>query len=116
VLAPVEVPEKLSEGFADIDSLVAEEERNPHNIAAIAKGRQLVADTTYAGPKQPVCYFRLRKGWSQKQLAERANTSQSYIARLESGAVDPQVSTLRRLAEVLGMPTAQLLDALPTRK
>jgi DNA-binding XRE family transcriptional regulator len=112
----VEVAERLPEGFSEIDHLVAAEERDPAIASAIAEGRKLVAETFYATPTQPLCYYRLRKGWSQKQLAERASTSQSYIARLESGAVDPQVSTLRRLAEVLGMPAAELLNALPGRK
>jgi DNA-binding XRE family transcriptional regulator len=116
ILAPAEVAERLPEGFSEIDDLVAAEERDPGIASAVADGRRLVAEAFYAAPTQPLSYYRLRKGWSQKQLAERASTSQSYIARLESGGVDPQVSTLRRLAEVLGMPAAELLNALPDRK
>ncbi len=40
---------------------------------------------------------------SQAELAERMGTSQSTIARLESGAAEPSLSTLKRFAEATGM-------------
>ncbi len=42
---------------------------------------------------------RTAAGISQKDLAEKIGTTQSTIARLESGAHTPSVSTLRRVAE-----------------
>ena len=45
---------------------------------------------------------RSRAGLSQAQLAERMNTSQSAIARLESGRSRPSVRTLERLAAATG--------------
>jgi predicted transcriptional regulator len=39
-------------------------------------------------------------------------TSQSYIARLEAGDIDPQVSTLNRLATVYDVAPAALLEAI----
>jgi transcriptional regulator with XRE-family HTH domain len=39
---------------------------------------------------------------SQAELAERMGTSQSTIARLESGAARPSFSTLERFAEATG--------------
>lgn len=46
---------------------------------------------------------KLRKEASltQVELARRAKVSQSLIARIESGTVDPRVSTLRRILEVI---------------
>lgn len=38
---------------------------------------------------------------TQAQLARRAGMPQSHVARLESGKVDPQVSTLRRIFDAL---------------
>lgn len=38
---------------------------------------------------------------TQSQLAERADVSQPLIARVESGDVDPRLSTLRRIVEAL---------------
>lgn len=42
---------------------------------------------------------RVAAGLSQKELAEKIGTTQSAIARLESGSHLPSVSTLRRVAE-----------------
>lgn len=45
---------------------------------------------------------RLRAGLSQAQLAARMGTSQSAIARLESGQTLPSTKTLLRYAEATG--------------
>ena len=42
---------------------------------------------------------RLRAGLSQEELAERMGTSQSAVARLESGRTLPSAKTLIRFAE-----------------
>ena len=53
---------------------------------------------------------RLRKflGITQAELAERCETSQQQIAKIEGGVVDPRLSTLRRIAEALGCEVADL--------
>lgn len=113
IYAEFAVPPKPSaiRGALDIDDLVAELEQGPENAKAIAKGRQWVADTFYKGHSS-VAALRLRKGWSQAELARRAETSQPYIARLERGQVDPQVSTVRKLAHALAVPIAELVEAI----
>ena len=45
---------------------------------------------------------RLRAGLSQAELAARMRTSQSTIARLESGQTLPSTKTLLRYAEATG--------------
>jgi transcriptional regulator with XRE-family HTH domain len=45
---------------------------------------------------------RLQKGLSQAEVAGRIGTTQSAIARLESGAADPRLSTVQRYAEAVG--------------
>lgn len=45
---------------------------------------------------------RQRAGLSQAQLAERMGTSQSTIARLESGQTLPSTTTLLRYAKATG--------------
>ncbi len=48
--------------------------------------------------------LRLQNGLTQKELADRVNTSQSCIARLESGTYqNMSLSFLRRVGEVLGV-------------
>ena len=96
----------------DIDTLVEIAESEPATKQALADGRRAVAERYYSGRPRPLSYYRLQKGWSQKQLAAELGTSQSYIARLEAGAIDPQLSTVRRLAAVLGVQPAALIDAM----
>jgi ribosome-binding protein aMBF1 (putative translation factor) len=45
---------------------------------------------------------RARADLTQGQLAERMQTTQAVIARLESGRVKPSTRTLERLAEATG--------------
>ena len=62
---------------------------------------------------------RQTAGLSQTEIAARMGTSQSAVARLESGAVDVRASTLERYAAAVGgqinnksmMGTVQLSDA-----
>jgi transcriptional regulator with XRE-family HTH domain len=46
---------------------------------------------------------RLERGLTQAKLAEVAGMQRAAIARLESGDVNPTLSTLARLARALGM-------------
>jgi predicted transcriptional regulator len=45
---------------------------------------------------------RRESGLSQTELAARMGTSQSAVARLESGELDARLSTLERYADALG--------------
>ena len=45
---------------------------------------------------------RIRLGLSQTEVAARMGTSQSAVARFESGGVDVRLSTLERYAAALG--------------
>jgi ribosome-binding protein aMBF1 (putative translation factor) len=54
---------------------------------------------------------RLRAGLSQAELAVRMGTSQSTIARLESGQKLPSTKTLLRLAEATGSKVERRLSA-----
>lgn len=45
--------------------------------------------------------MRIMAGLTQKELAERAGVSQSLIARIEAGTVDPRLSTLRKVLKAL---------------
>ncbi len=45
---------------------------------------------------------RTRAGLTQEQLAKRMRTTQSVIARLESGRARPSTKTLEKLAQATG--------------
>ena len=49
-----------------------------------------------------VIQARVQAGLTQAQLARRMETTQSVIARLESGRVHPSTHTLERLAAATG--------------
>lgn len=57
-------------------------------------------DTT--SPAELLIEARKRSGLSQRMLARRARTSQSVIARIESGTVSPSWTTLERLLRRTG--------------
>ena len=44
---------------------------------------------------------RIEKQMTQKELAERAQTTQSNISRLESGSYNPSVAFLQKVADAL---------------
>ena len=54
---------------------------------------------------------RARAGLTQEQLAERMHTSQSSIARLESGRSKPSVTTLEKLAAATNSKLRLTLEA-----
>lgn len=112
LLEPVTVRAPLPEGFMDIEDLIEQEEKDPAVNQSIAAGSKAIADQYYADSPRRLVFYRLRNGWSQKELASRLRTSQSYIARLEAGEIDPQVSTLNRLATVLNVSAPTVLEAV----
>lgn len=59
--------------------------------------------------------MRLRLGLTQNELAAAAGVSQSLIARIEGGGVDPRFSTLRSVVEALNRlegETATVADVM----
>jgi transcriptional regulator with XRE-family HTH domain len=58
---------------------------------------------------------REARGWSQTDLAERSGVSHSGISALEKGKGAPTMTTLRKLANALGVPVAQLIGSEPVR-
>jgi integrase/DNA-binding XRE family transcriptional regulator len=47
--------------------------------------------------------LRNKKGWSQAALAAKLGVTREYLARLEGGQHDPPLSTVERLAKILGV-------------
>jgi transcriptional regulator with XRE-family HTH domain len=59
---------------------------------------------------------RTRAKLSQAALAKKMGTSQSTIARLESGASKPSLSTLERFAKATGMKVRVILEPVKATK
>ena len=45
---------------------------------------------------------RIKKGFTQKELAQKIGTKQSAIARLEAGGCNPTIDFLSKIANALG--------------
>ena len=53
---------------------------------------------------------RLEKGISQSELARMIGTQRSNICRLESGAQNPSLDTVLKIADALGMTASLMLE------
>lgn len=52
---------------------------------------------------------RLKQGWSQEELAERAGLDRTYVSGIERQVRNPTITVLARLADGLGCEAADLL-------
>lgn len=59
---------------------------------------------------------RRRAGLTQRDLARRASTSQSVVARIESGRTSPTAETLSKLLEAAGLELRTELAAAPVTR
>jgi transcriptional regulator with XRE-family HTH domain len=53
--------------------------------------------------------LRGRQGLTVRALAAKAGMSYTYLSNVENGKVDPSLSTLKRLAQVLGVSIGELV-------
>ena len=59
--------------------------------------------------------LRTAKGWSQEELAYRADIHRTYISGLERGLRNPTVTVVERLVKALGCTWSDLLDRTSKR-
>lgn len=57
--------------------------------------------------------WRLERNFTQAELARASGVPRPNLSRMESGARDLTVATLRRLARALGIPPGILADGIP---
>jgi ribosome-binding protein aMBF1 (putative translation factor) len=103
------------EGFISIDDHITEREKDPDRKAALARARQELAAELYHNDVS-ISALRLQKGWSQQHLAEVMGTSQPQVARIESGRLDPQLSTIRKLVHAFDSDIDTICRALENSK
>ena len=90
-----------------VDSLLADLRRDPE----YRKAERSVSP--YYKLAVEIINRRVRLGMTQQDLAERANTFQSRISKIESGEHDIRLSTLIGIAEALECQVSINLDPLP---
>lgn len=88
----------------DLDRLIAERARTKPKLPAMVAER-----TNRRRLQRKLAERRAALGLTQTEAAVLMRTSQSSIARLESGEHDVRVSTLERYAAVLGCSIAMTL-------
>jgi ribosome-binding protein aMBF1 (putative translation factor) len=99
-------------GFRRISALVAELEATPEGRAGMEAARRQVGMNLYAQAGSPIARARLARGWSQARLAEAVGTSQSHIARMETGRDNVTVATVAKLADALSVDRGELATEL----
>jgi XRE family transcriptional regulator, aerobic/anaerobic benzoate catabolism transcriptional regulator len=58
---------------------------------------------------------RAKRGMTRRQLAQASETSERYLAQIESGAANPSATVLRAIAQALDLPAAALLPEASPR-
>jgi XRE family transcriptional regulator, aerobic/anaerobic benzoate catabolism transcriptional regulator len=58
---------------------------------------------------------RAKRGMTRRQLAQASQTSERYLAQIESGVGNPSVNVLRAIAQALDLPCAALLPEAGAR-
>lgn len=90
-----------------IGDLIDRYQQDPVRANALTEARKELAEKAY-GNENSLASLRLKKGLSQKKLAELSGMRQPNIARLESGNQNPTIRTMNRLADALGVDVNEI--------
>jgi len=89
------------------------EPKTAQKRASAAPGPSLT--TFLAAIGQEVRRHRAKRGMTRRQLAQASETSERYLAQIESGVGNPSAGVLRAIAQALDLPAAALLPATGAR-
>ena len=103
------VPLKNTRG---LDALLSGYEADSFKASKLAEARRRLARLAYNDKPGSLSQLRLAAGLSQAQLASRAGTSQSHVARIELGQNDPGTDVVVRLAVALGVAESDAFGAI----
>lgn len=95
-----------------VTEMVSEFESNDERRAAIEEARRWAADAFHSEDGETVRTMRMKKGWSQTQLAKELSTSQPHIVRIERGTENLTIETCRKLCLALEIDMNELDLAL----
>lgn len=107
--------DKPLSGSKPLAALIRKLEAKPDMAVRLEKARRTFGEMLE--PKSDsLRALRLAAGLPQVKLAERAGTTQSYIARIESGRLDPGTDMLERLAAAVGVPAVKVFEAVRAQR
>jgi len=95
-----------------IDDLVNEWSQDDDMRKALEDARLWYAEQLHAEDGVTIRTMRLKKKWSQAQLAETIGSSQSHVARIERGTENLAIETCRKLCAALEIDMNTLDAAL----
>ena len=72
-----------------------------------------MVNTTMTTVGERIKTYRKEKGFTQKELAEKANLSRSHIASIEGNQYTPSLTTLTEIAVALNIDSALLISDNP---
>jgi DNA-binding XRE family transcriptional regulator len=99
-----------------LSDVLARFQSNPAIAERMPEARRKLGGVLYAKGPATLASLRLRAGLSQAQLAEKINSSQPHIARIERGQTDPGTDTVARIAEALGVEAAAVFKAVQVQR
>jgi DNA-binding XRE family transcriptional regulator len=97
-------------GATALSDVMSDLEADPTMTPHLRRARGALAEVLDHG--REFRQLRLASGLSQSKLAEAANTSQAYVARIEAGTVDPGTDMLQRIARALRIEPAVVFSAV----
>ena len=113
VKSPTSEAQPRRPGALSPHDIVREKEaRDPEFAASIASARQRLGSALYGDKPTSLASMRLAKGLSQAKLAELVYTSQSHVAKIESGKIQILFSTASAIADALDVSLDDLCVAL----
>ncbi len=70
----------------------------------------MAAEDIYQSIGKNIRGARGQRGWTQEQLAEKANIHPAFLGQIERGIKKPSLKTLKQVADALGLKAGDLLD------
>lgn len=112
VFADFELTYEAKKGYIDIDDFIDELcAEDPEFAGEIAGAGSWAADTLYPG-ESSLKTLRLRAGLSQRQLADKIESSQAHVWRMENDTEDLRISTIDKVAGALGIDPEKLFSVI----
>lgn len=78
----------------------------------MAAGRKWAGSTLYADEPQSLQAMRLKRGWSQSDLAKQLQTSQARVSIYERGEETPAFDMMNRMCEIFEIDMNTLAAAI----